>query len=102
MQKHEIVGVPTQSTSNYGVLTDISKGLNYTLGDRTGRTVSMRTAQGFKTAFKLDNMSDDDAEDIVHLGMVATAGLLTSKNNGAKAGGLLVLLGLVACYQNGK
>lgn len=87
---------------NYGFLTDASKAINEGLGDKSGRTVSMRTAHGFKNTFDLENMDDDTAEDIVHGGMIASAALLASKNEGAKIGGLLLLIGLVACYQNGK
>ncbi|MFZ5551873.1 MAG: hypothetical protein ACOZCO_02065 [Bacteroidota bacterium] len=92
-----------KSKRNYGILTDASKAINEALGDKTGRTVSMRTAHGFKNSFELnDSMDDETAEDIVHGGMVASALLLCSKNEGAKIGGLLLLLSLVACYQNGK
>ncbi len=92
----------TKSTRNYGVITDFSKELNHILGDRSGRTVSRRTAHGIKNSFNLNEMHDDDAEDIAHGAMVATAALLASKSDGAKVCGLLLLLGLVACYQNGK
>lgn len=88
--------------TNYGVLTDVSKGWNIILGDKSGRTVSRRTAHGFKNAFKLQNMEDDDAELIVHGAMVASGALISAKSDGAKAAGLLLLLGLFACYQEGK
>lgn len=88
--------------TNYGILTDASKGWNLILGDESGRTVSRRTAHGFKSAFKLKEMEDDDAELIVHSAMVASGALLSTKNDGAKAAGLLLLLGLFACYQEGK
>lgn len=86
---------------NYGAFTDASKSLNKLFGDKSERTVSMRTAHGFKNSFKLSNMSDETAEDIAHGGMIASAGLLASKNKGAKVAGLLLALGLVASYQNG-
>lgn len=91
-----------KSERDYGVLSDVSKTLNYALGDRTGRSVSMRTAQGFKKLFKVDNMHEDTAEDIVHLGMIATASLVTSKNDNAKLLGLLLGIGLTICYLNGE
>lgn len=91
-----------KSERDYGVLSDVSKTINYALGDRTGRSVSMRTAQGFKNSFKLDDMHEDTAEDIVHLGMVATASLVNSKNDNAKLLGLLLGIGLTVCYLNGE
>ncbi len=88
---------------NYGALTDLSKAANELLGDKSGRTVSMRTAHGFKNVFNLnDEMTDNTAEDIVHAGMLASVALLSSKNDGAKIGGLFLALSLAACYQNGK
>lgn len=87
---------------NYGILTDFSKELNSALGDKTGRTVSRRTAHGIKRGFNLHDMHDNDAEDIAHGAMITTAALLASKNDGAKVCGALLLLGLVACYQNGR
>lgn len=88
---------------NYGLLTDASKTINEALGDKTGRTVSMRTAHGFKNTFNLNETIDDNtAEDIVHTGMLASAALLTNKSDGAKIVGALLLLGLIGCYQNGK
>lgn len=86
----------------YGVLTDFSRELNYIVGDRSGRSVSRRTAHGIKNSFKLADMSDKKAEDIAHGAMVASAGLLASKSDGAKACGFLLLVGLLACYQEGK
>lgn len=91
-----------KSERDYGVLSEVSKTINYALGDRTGRSVSMRTAQGFKKSFALDNMHEDMAEDIIHAGMAATTLLLTSKNDNARLLGLLVGLGLGAFYANGK
>lgn len=88
--------------TNYGVLTDVSKGINEAFGDKSGRTVSRRTAHGFKRSFKKSNMHDDDAEFIVHGAMVTSGALLKSKSSGAQAAGLLLLFGLFACYQDGK
>ncbi|HTA81463.1 MAG TPA: hypothetical protein VK783_00885 [Bacteroidia bacterium] len=89
---------------NYGALTEASKSLNRALGDRTGRTVSIRTAHGFKRAFNLSDydMDDNTAEDIVHGGMTVATALISSKSDGAKVGGILLLLGLFVCYQSGK
>lgn len=87
---------------NYGALTDVSKSLNYLLGDRSNRTVSMRTANGFKNTFRLSDMDDNEAEDIVHSGMIASGLLLLAKNDGLKVCGLLLSFVLLVCYQNGK
>ena len=91
-----------KSNRNYGILSEVSKTINYTLGDRSGRSVSMRTAHGFKKAINAKNMHEDDAEDIVHAGMIATAYLIQNKNENAKLIGLLLGLGLTACYINGE
>lgn len=91
-----------KSQRDYGALSEVSKTINYALGDRTGRSVSMRTAQGFKKSFNLDNMHEDTAEDIVHAGMIATASLVTSKNDNARLLGILLGLALGACYLNGE
>ncbi len=87
---------------NYGAITELSKDINRAFGDKSGRTVSTRTADGFKNTFNLQNMNDHDAEDIVHLSMTSTALLLSAKSDGAKACGVLLLAALFACYQNGK
>jgi hypothetical protein len=88
--------------SNYGALTDASKGLNMVFGDKTGRTVSRRTTHGFKNAFSLQHVDDEDAEDLMHGAMIASGGLLMAKNDGAKVVGLLLLVGLIFCYHAGK
>ena len=90
-----------KSKRNYGWFTDLSKDINYALGDRTDRSVSRRTAQGLKRTFN-SKMHDDDAEDVAHAAMVATGLLLKSKNDNAKVGGLFMLFGLFICYQNGQ
>jgi hypothetical protein len=87
---------------NYGVSTEMSKSLNELLGDKSGRTVSRRTTQGFKKAFDIKNMDDENTEDIVHAAMISTGLLLASKNDNAKIFGVLLLAGLIACYQIGK
>jgi hypothetical protein len=91
-----------KSERDYGVLSDVSKTLNHVLGDRSGRSISLRTAHGLKQSLGLENMHEDTAEDIVHAGMLATLALLKSDNDGANACGLFLLLGLVACYQSSK
>ena len=93
-----------KETRNYGPLTDVSKATNQLLGDSTGRTVSMRTAQGFKKSLNL-NISDNDSEDIAHLLMIASVISLiyASKNSdGAKVIGLILLIGLIFFYLEGK
>jgi hypothetical protein len=89
-------------TTNYGVLTDVSKGLNQFFGDSTGRTVSTRTAHGFKNFFNAKNMDDDAAEFIVHGGMVAATKLLNSKKETERSNGVLLSLALFVFYQAGK
>lgn len=89
---------------NYGILSDVSKTINYGLGDRSGRTVSRRTTQGFKRAFNINDsqLSDQNAEHIIHGAMVGTAVLLKSKKNANVATGLLTLACLFALYHAGK
>jgi 3-methyladenine DNA glycosylase Tag len=100
--KMDITPYELKSNTTYPAVTELSKAINELLGDRTGRTVSMRTAQGLKRTFGATEMHEDTAEDIVHVGMVASAALLNSKNDAAKAGGVLLLLGLAWMYQEGK
>jgi hypothetical protein len=92
----------TVAKRNYGVLTEMSKSLNELLGDNSGRSVSRRTTQGFKKAFDIKNIDDEDAEDIVHTAMISTGLLLASKNDNSKVFGALLLAGLIACYHIGK
>lgn len=87
---------------NYGVVTDASKSLNQFFGDQTGRTVSVRTADGFKNMFNCPEMDEDAAELIVHTGMVTAYTLLKSGKESDKGAGLLLSLGLLLCYQSGK
>lgn len=91
-----------QIKSNYGVLTDVSKGLNQFFGDTSGRTVSLRTAHGFKNFFNSKSMEDDAAEFIVHGGMVAATKLLNSKKETERSSGLMLSLALFVFYQAGK
>lgn len=88
--------------TSYGVVTDISKELNQFFGDSSGRTVSRRTAHGFKSFFNANNMNDDTAEFIVHGGMIAAGRLLNSKNETGKSNGFLLSMALFLCYQAGK
>ena len=95
----------TKSTTynrDYGILSDSSKSLNKLFGDKSRKTVSLRTANGFKKTFNLKNMRDETAEDIVHGGMIVSTGLLLSKNKGAIITGFLLALSLIALYHNGK
>lgn len=89
------------STRNFGVLTDISSDINKLFGDETGRSVSLRTAHGFKDVFNLQNLDDDTAEDIVHGFMTLTPVLLTRKNDAANAVGVVLLAGLLGCFLAG-
>jgi len=87
---------------HYGVVTIISKELNSILGDKSGRSISMRTSHGFKNSLKLRNIHDNDVELIVHVGILAMATLLTQKRERAKGFGAALLLGLILCYWKGK
>lgn len=88
--------------TNYGAITDFSKELNESFGDCTGRTITNRTAQGFKQVFNSPDMDEESVEDIVHAGMVGAAALLSSPNEGHKVTGALLSLALFICYQSGK
>jgi len=92
----------TKSKQNYGVLTDISKEFNTFFGDRTGSSVSRRTAHGLKRGLDLRNVDDNSAEFIVHAGMVATGALLKSKDETSKGIGIFLGAALWACYLNGE
>lgn len=94
--------VTTKTKRDFGALTELSKELNQMFGDKSGRTVSMRTTHGFKDAFNLQSMHDEDAEDLVHGLMVLTPVLLNQKNDTANAVGVFLLAGLVGCYLNGR
>lgn len=91
-----------QITTNYGVLSDVSKGLNQFFGDNTARTVSNRTANGFKNFFNAKSMDDDAAEFIVHGGMVAATKLLNSKKETDMSNGFMLSMALFVFYQAGK
>jgi len=88
--------------SNYGFLTDFSKSLNDFFGDSSGRTVSHRTAQGFRHLFKAGEIDNEDAEHIVHASMIAAGACLKSKDEGIQTTGALLAFGLILCYQAGK
>ena len=90
---------------DYGILSDVSRNANCNiLGDCEGSTISRRTTRGFKKAFNLQDadISDQNAEHIVHLAMVGTAACVTSKKDDDKIGGLLLLASLAYFYQKGK
>jgi hypothetical protein len=88
--------------TNYGTLTEISKSLNFTFGDKSDRSVSKRTAHGLINTFNLQNVDEELAEHIVHGGMLLTAGLLLSKNKNSVVVGIGILLLLIIIYWNGK
>lgn len=88
--------------TNYGMLTEVSKSLNQFFGDESGRTVSSRTAHGFKEVFNCKNMDDDMAEFIVHGGMLSAGALMNSANENDKGSGTLLTLFLVLLYHAGK
>lgn len=88
--------------NNYGLLTDMSKTINYALGDDSDRSVSNRTAKGLKRALSDKHMDDVAAEDIVHAGMIGAAALVTSKNENAITIGFLLGICLTALYHMGK
>jgi hypothetical protein len=94
--------INNSNSRNFGVSTEFSKNLNEFFGDETGRSVSMRTAHGFKLAFNFHEMNDETAEDIVHVAMVAVPPLLKSKSDELNVVGILLILGLVGCYINGR
>lgn len=87
---------------NFGGVTDISKEINAFFGDTTGRSISMRTAHGFKRALKRKDMDDNTAEDIVHATMTLAPILLKQKNDAANGVGTLLIIALLGCYWNGK
>ena len=99
MQKR-IIHLPVKKT-DYGAFSEASRSLNAFLGDQTGRTVSRRTTHGFISSFDLD-MSENNAEHVVHGAMVASITLLSSKSTGSKIAGGLLALGLAALYQEGQ
>lgn len=91
---------------DYGVLSDVSRDLNCVVGDCRGITISRRTTKGFKRAFNLDDsqLSDENAEHIIHAAMVGTVACFSSKEakkNGSIAG-VLMLASLIFFYQKGK
>lgn len=92
----------TKTKRDFGKLTDVSKDLNQMFGDKSGRTISMRTTHGFKDAFNLHEMHDEDAEDLVHGLMVLTPILLKQESETANAVGVVLLASLVGCYLQGK
>jgi len=57
-----------------------SSSFNEKLGDPSGRTVCLRTSQGFKRFFNVENMSNEKAEAIVHvvqvIGIIALGSVL--------------------------
>lgn len=90
---------------DYGVLGDISKGINCSIfGDCSGSTISRRTTKGFKKTFNLSdmNISDQGAEHIVHGLMIGTVASFASNKKNSTLTGLLLLAGLTFMYHNKK
>ena len=88
---------------DYGILSDVSKELNCNLFfDCSGSTISRRTTKGFKNVFNLDDndISDQNAEHIVHGVMIGSAVCLASKKENSTIIGLLLLASLVFLYHN--
>lgn len=80
-----------QTQYDYGVLNDVSRGLNQLLGDRTGRTVTQRTQDGFAN---LTNGNITPSGVVVHGLMGFGVGLATSRNKTVHYIGLF-LVGLI-------
>ena len=83
----------------YGKATQLSKKLNFILGDKTNRSVSMRTAHGYMRILKAERMNEDRAEDIVHGIMVLVLFLLITQNISL---GVFVIINLAILYHIGK
>ncbi len=90
--------------NNYGVLTEVSKGINRSLGDTSERTVSRRTAHGLKNTTGVYQMDDDAAEVIIHLGMILSGLLLclSIKDRRLLIGAAILIVILILLYQAGK
>lgn len=85
---------------NSGIWAALSRGLNCKVfGDCSERTVSQRTAIGFKRLLGL-SMSDQNAVHIVHVAMLGSAYLIFNKEKQSVGGVGLVLL-LTVAYQIG-
>ena len=102
IKKNYLVPQSTNQELTYGVLTDVSKSLNNILGDSSGRTVSRRTTQGFKSLLNFNDISDENAEHIVHGSMILTLALISSKDKNSKSWGVIILVLLIIFYWLGK
>ena len=78
-----------------------SKNANHLLGDRSGRTISTRTANGFQQISPA-NVGEDNAVHIVHGAMVFALLFLCSKNKILRGIGAFLALTIILCYQLGK
>lgn len=87
---------------NFGVWTELSKSVNRFFGDNSGRTVSRRTAQGMKEVFNRHDINDRSAEKITHVGMIATLGMILSRNKDVRNLGFIMLFVLIGVYLIGK
>ena len=92
---------PANTSSNYGVLTDISKGMNSFFGDSSGRTVSRRTTHGFMSIFKIEESSEEKSEFHIHLIMIACLFLAAMKNKVANIFAFILLICLIIFYWTG-
>lgn len=80
---------------------NISKELNMSFGDESGRSISRRIGHGFKDVTSL-NISDQTAEDIVHVGMLASTAGIFSKNPKAQIAGAIGATALFLLYHAGR
>jgi hypothetical protein len=94
--------IPLSQDINYGLFTEISKGLNYALGDSTGRSISRRTTHGLQSMLNIEDFDDALVEHVVHGSMFLSAALVTSENKNSNIFGWLIIVFLIICYWNGK
>lgn len=90
---------PTAQHDLYEVLTQLSRDINHSLGDRTGRTVTMRTGDGIHN---WSNGRFDPSGEETHLLMGLSAALLLSGNRMGQVVGGLGVLALAIAWHAGK
>lgn len=78
-----------------------SKELNLLFGDKTGRSISRRTAHGFKNVTGL-KITSRESEVIMHGAMLASAAGLSSKNPTVRTLGGIGATALFLLYHAGK
>lgn len=84
-----------QTRNDYGVLNDVSRGLNHMLGDRTGRTITQRTQDG------VANMTNGQVAPsglAIHFVMGLGVGMATSKNKTLHYIGIALLILILAAW----